>query len=77
VRLSRVQARRSPITGAIVVAEVVLHGEAPAGDALDELKVELLERCRRGLKPHKVPASLRFVPTIELTPAGKLVRPSG
>jgi acyl-coenzyme A synthetase/AMP-(fatty) acid ligase len=77
VRLSRVQARRSPITGAIVVAEVVLHGDLPMGDAADDLKSALLERCRAELKPHKVPASLRFVPTIEMTAAGKLVRPSG
>ncbi len=77
VRLSRVQARRSPITGAIVVAEVVLHGDLPTGDAADDLKSALLERCRAELKPHKVPASLRFVPTIEMTAAGKLVRPSG
>jgi len=76
VRMSRVHARRNPITGALVAAEVVLRGPAP-GDAaaLESLRLELLEHCRARLAAHKVPALLRFVPALELTAAGKLVRP--
>jgi acyl-coenzyme A synthetase/AMP-(fatty) acid ligase len=77
VRISRVMARRNPITGAVVVAEVVLS--EPARDlgpgSADAVKNELLDRCRRTLAAHKVPALLRFVPSLELTAAGKLVRP--
>jgi acyl-CoA synthetase (AMP-forming)/AMP-acid ligase II len=41
------------------------------------VKSELQNACRRALAPHKVPAILRVVPTLELTAAGKLVRPNG
>jgi acyl-coenzyme A synthetase/AMP-(fatty) acid ligase len=77
VRMSLVKGRRNPITGAVVVAEVVLsdprHG-VDAGSA-ELLKNDLLNSCRRTLAAHKVPAMLRFVPALELTAAGKLVRP--
>jgi len=39
------------------------------------VKNDLLNACRRTLAAHKVPALLRFVPSLELTAAGKLVRP--
>ena len=78
VRMSLVKARRNPITGAVVTAEVVLkdlagvNGSAPA--AADLLR-ELTESCRRSLPAHKVPAMIRVVPSLEISPSGKLVRP--
>jgi len=76
VRMSLVGARRSPITGAVVVADVVLIDAAmPAESELTDLKRELLDSCRRALAPHKVPAVLKFVESLPLTPAGKLRRP--
>jgi acyl-coenzyme A synthetase/AMP-(fatty) acid ligase len=77
VRMSLVRAKRSPIMGALVVAEVVLEDTASAGistDEVDKTRAELLEACRRALPAHKVPARLSFVPALELTAAGKLVR---
>jgi acyl-coenzyme A synthetase/AMP-(fatty) acid ligase len=77
VRMSLVKAKRSPITGAVIAAEVVLaqgHNLDPA--ALEPIKNELLDSCRRQLPAYKVPAMLRFVPTLEITAAGKLVRPN-
>jgi len=78
VRMSLVRARRNPITGAVVVAEVVLAEPASMADsqAVDGVRTELLDACRRRLPAHKVPAMLRFVPALELTAAGKLVRPN-
>jgi acyl-CoA synthetase (AMP-forming)/AMP-acid ligase II len=78
VRMSLVRPKRNPITGAIVVAEVVL--EDSASHALDaphaeRIKNDLLEACRRALPAHKVPARLSFVPSLRLSAAGKLVRP--
>ena len=79
VRMSLVKARRNPITGAVVTAEVVLAdetdvaGERPQGA---ELTREIIEACRRGLPAHKVPAMVRIVPSLEVSAAGKLVRPS-
>lgn len=78
VRMSLVSPKRNPITGAIVVAEVVLedavraHLDAPAAEAI---KNELLDACRRALPAHKVPVRLTFVPALTLSAAGKLVRP--
>ena len=78
VRMSLVRARRNPITGAVVVADVVLADPAGAAapDAAELVKRDLLESCRRALAAHKVPAMVRFVPALEFTAAGKLVRPS-
>jgi len=77
VRMSLVKARRSPITGAVVTAEIVLveeasKGERPTGEAVTR---EIIEACRRVLPAHKVPVMVRIVPSLEVSPAGKLVRP--
>jgi acyl-coenzyme A synthetase/AMP-(fatty) acid ligase len=71
VRASRVSGRKNPITGAIVVAEVVLAD--PANDNAT-FKQAILEACRQMLPAFKVPAMLRFVPALELTAGGKLSR---
>jgi acyl-CoA synthetase (AMP-forming)/AMP-acid ligase II len=75
VRISLVRGRKNPITGAIVVADVVLRGQLDqlAGRTV-ELKHEILEVCRNSLPQHKVPAAIRFVPSLDLSPAGKTVR---
>ena len=64
-------------TGAVVVAEVVLDDSqnGAATEMREQLKDDLLQACRSTLAAHKVPAMLRFVPTLEMTAAGKLVRP--
>jgi acyl-coenzyme A synthetase/AMP-(fatty) acid ligase len=76
VRISLVKARRNPIVGAVVVADVVLIDTAAGEDAATQVKAELLDTCRRALAAHKVPSALRFVASLEMTPAGKLVRPN-
>jgi len=68
VRLSRVSGRKNPITGAIVVGEVVLDGDK-AGTV-----EEILQNCRVHLKPFQVPAMVRVVPKLELSAGGKLLR---
>jgi acyl-coenzyme A synthetase/AMP-(fatty) acid ligase len=77
VRMSLVKARRNPLTGSLVVAEVVLADSENTSDAesAEKVKSDLLNACRRVLAAHKVPALLRFVPALEMTAAGKLVRP--
>jgi acyl-coenzyme A synthetase/AMP-(fatty) acid ligase len=78
VRMSLVRGKRSPIMGALVIAEVVLEDAVREGlgePQADAIKAELIEACRRALPAHKVPANLRFVPRLELSAAGKLVRP--
>jgi acyl-coenzyme A synthetase/AMP-(fatty) acid ligase len=73
VRMSRAKSRRSPITGGIVVADVVLaDGTDP--DRGKEIRDQILTQCRAQLASHKVPAVIRFVAALDVTPAGKLAR---
>lgn len=86
VRFSLVRARKNPITGAVVVADVVLAagssrggadgsgGESSAAGDQAALKREILAICRSTLAAHKVPAMIRIVPSLPLTPAGKVAR---
>jgi acyl-CoA synthetase (AMP-forming)/AMP-acid ligase II len=76
--MSLVKARRNPLTGSLVIAEVVLTDDEQSIDAeaAEKVKSDLLNACRRALAAHKVPALLRFVPALEMSAAGKLVRPS-
>jgi acyl-coenzyme A synthetase/AMP-(fatty) acid ligase len=69
---SLVRPRRSPITGSVVVADVVLRDTPDAGHAAAER--EILAICRQSLAPHKVPVAIRFVPSLDVSAAGKLVR---
>jgi acyl-coenzyme A synthetase/AMP-(fatty) acid ligase len=78
VRMSLVRPRRNAITGTVVTADVMLAGGAdgkrqPAAD--EEIRQEILQTCRTNLAAHKVPALIRFVPSLEMSPSGKLVRP--
>jgi acyl-CoA synthetase (AMP-forming)/AMP-acid ligase II len=72
VRMSRAKSRRSPITGAIVVADVILTADST--DRAKEIRDEILSDCRASLALHKVPAVIRFVEALDVTPAGKLAR---
>ncbi len=80
VQMSLVRARTNPITGAIVVADIVRRGDGdgaslPAMSARTGFEDDIRAFCRRRLPPHKVPSSVRCVPSLAVTPAGKLVRP--
>ncbi len=75
VQMSLVQGRRNPITGALVVADVVVRPNRFAGSAAEPMRREILQRCRQMLPPHKVPAILRLVASLEVAPSGKLQRP--
>jgi acyl-coenzyme A synthetase/AMP-(fatty) acid ligase len=79
VQMSLVKSRKSPVTGAIVVAEVVLKplaGGDVAGCESAALKTEILENCHRALPAHKVPAAIRIVNSLDVTPSGKVARPN-
>jgi acyl-coenzyme A synthetase/AMP-(fatty) acid ligase len=77
VQMSLVKARKNAITGAIVVADVVatykLGGQLGTAET-DVLKSEIIEACRRALAPHKVPATIHFVPSLDVAASGKLAR---
>jgi acyl-coenzyme A synthetase/AMP-(fatty) acid ligase len=75
VRMSLVRTRKNPITGAIVVADVLLEGAIAAtnGQAA-KLERDILQLCREVLPQHKVPAAIRFVNDLPVAVTGKLVR---
>jgi acyl-CoA synthetase (AMP-forming)/AMP-acid ligase II len=73
VRMSRAKSRRSPITGAIVVADVVLADGQDESNASD-IRARIMADCKASLPPHKVPAVIKFVASLDITAAGKLAR---
>jgi acyl-coenzyme A synthetase/AMP-(fatty) acid ligase len=75
VRMSRVSARKSPITGALVQAEIVLDRQGSAGAAAIEAEISAL--CRAKLPPHQVPSRVTIVDQLAVTSGGKLVRRNG
>ena len=74
VRMSLVRAKKSPITGALVAADVVLKAGLDDASRLPDLKREILALCHDSLPAHKVPATIRFVPELNVAAAGKLAR---
>jgi len=78
VRMSLVRPRTNSILGSLVTADVVLKGEPdPRGASrqVAECQREILQICRESLAAHKIPATIRCVPALEVTDAGKLARP--
>jgi acyl-coenzyme A synthetase/AMP-(fatty) acid ligase len=71
VRAARVFAKSSPITGALVAAEIVLHDAAKPGR---ELERDIIAAARERLPAHMAPARIRFVDELPMTEAGKLRR---
>jgi acyl-coenzyme A synthetase/AMP-(fatty) acid ligase len=75
VLVSMVRTRKNPITGALVVADVVLKSPlAEHSPQLGNLEHEILELCREALTRHKVPAVIRFVNDLPVAATGKMLR---
>ena len=78
VHMSRVSSRPSPITGALVVAEIVLRPDQ--GRAVDGFKTtrdEVLALCRERLPAWQVPAMLKQAASLDVAASGKLARTHG
>ncbi len=73
VVMSLVRAKKNPITGSLVVAEVVLK-TLPHDNSADVLRRDIQQFCRGELDPHKVPAAIVIVPMLAIGESGKLVR---
>lgn len=73
VRMSRVFARKNPIVGDLLVAEIVLT-ETGATRPQAAVRDEVLAACRAELPRHMAPASVKIVPALEVTAGGKLAR---
>ncbi|MBB4020805.1 MULTISPECIES: AMP-binding protein [Actibacterium] len=70
VAMAKVSSKSNPITGALIVAEVQLAGDADRA----EMKPRIIAACRDGLEREAVPAMVRFVESFQVNAAGKLVR---
>ena len=73
VRMSRVSARRNPIMGDLIIAEVTPKSAVTASES-GALETEILDLCRARLPRHMVPVTIRFVPAIDILASGKLAR---
>ncbi|MGB6536860.1 MAG: fatty acid--CoA ligase family protein [Xanthobacteraceae bacterium] len=76
VRMSLVRSKRSPVTGAIAIADVVLKSACADVRGESAVKDEILQLCRGALARHKVPAAISFVPALSVAATGKLARRS-
>ncbi len=74
VQMSLVRPKRNPITGALVVADVVLTTPQSASRDVRALQGDILLLCREALSSHKVPVAINFIPALAVTESGKLVR---
>jgi acyl-coenzyme A synthetase/AMP-(fatty) acid ligase len=74
VRMSLVRPKRSPFTGAIAIADVVLKSACQRAEDEAGVKDEILTLCRNTLPRHKVPAAISIVPALAVAATGKLAR---
>jgi acyl-coenzyme A synthetase/AMP-(fatty) acid ligase len=72
VAMSLVKAKKNPITGALVIADVVL--KTNDRNSSDASRQDILQYCRAELDPHKVPAAINIVAMLAIGDSGKLVR---
>lgn len=75
VEMSLVRTKGNPITGALVVADVVLKGAPPADRThASTIQNDILLLCRETLSSHKVPAAIHFVSGLPVAESGKVLR---
>ena len=72
VQMARVRGRSNPITGAIVVADIVVRSTCTI--AFQTTADEIIAACRQALPPHKVPALLHQISALDIAHSGKMVR---
>jgi len=73
--MSLVRAKKNPVTGAIVVADVVLNQSSRSLSLeVGVIQGDIIRFCRETLSSHKVPAMINFVPTLAIAESGKMMR---
>jgi acyl-coenzyme A synthetase/AMP-(fatty) acid ligase len=69
-----VRAKQNPITGAVVIAEVVLREDGTLGTQRSSVQEDILQLCRESLPAHKVPVAINVVPMLAMAGSGKVLR---
>ncbi|MGD0151465.1 MAG: AMP-binding protein [Xanthobacteraceae bacterium] len=77
VHMSLVRPKQNPVTGSIVIADVVLKSECARSGGELQIKNDILALCREALPRHKVPAAISIVPALDVAATGKLARRHG
>lgn len=74
VQMCVVRAKKSPVTGALVIADVVLKSDIGGDGAAGAVHDDILQLCRETLPAHKVPAAINIVPALNVAGSGKVLR---
>jgi len=75
VRTSLVRTKKSPVTGALVIADVVLQRDPePTRCNARSIQDDILLLCRESLSSYKVPAAINFIPALTVAESGKVLR---
>jgi len=77
VKMSLVRAKKNPIMGSIVVADIVLKKYDRQQSTVDEevvIKSEILKMCRATLTTYKIPVAVNVVPALPIGATGKVIR---
>ena len=75
VQMSLVRARKSPVTGSLVVADIVLRQPLSAeGRDPRSVRDDVMLLCRESLSAYKVPAAINVVPMLAIGQSGKVMR---
>lgn len=75
VHMCVVQAKKNPVLGAILVANVVLNSPVqPDESEAEALELRIVTFCRKHLPSYKIPAAVRFLPFLPLASSGKAAR---
>jgi acyl-coenzyme A synthetase/AMP-(fatty) acid ligase len=74
VQISLVRTKKNPVTGALVVADVVLKAPQSGNRDAHELRDDIVLLCREALSSYKVPTAINFVPALAVAESGKMIR---
>jgi acyl-coenzyme A synthetase/AMP-(fatty) acid ligase len=74
VQMSLVRGKKSPITGALIVADVVLKRDSRDDQNSQAIQSDILQFCREQLPAHKVPATVYVVQELAIADSGKVIR---
>ncbi len=75
VRTSLVRTKKNPVTGSLVIADVVLQRDPqPTQCNARSIQDDILLLCRKSLSSYKVPAAINFIPALTVAESGKVLR---
>ena len=77
VEMSLVRAKKNPIMGSIVVADIVMKKYDHQQSTIDEeaaVKSEISKMCRAALTTYKIPVTVNIVPALPIGATGKVIR---